>query len=130
MAHRPQAEAWLHAYLRKYPAHRLAWTRLLQNLENTGQYAAKAKVYKDYSKRFALTTTERVDWANTYLKLFDNQAAWDVLQVDNRKITDAELLALRAPRWPGTWNSTTSCRSPWKKCWRSRVRSTVATRVS
>ncbi|SDN39649.1 Tetratricopeptide repeat-containing protein [Pseudomonas arsenicoxydans] len=91
-----QAEAWLHAYLRKYPAHRLAWTRLLQNLESTGQFAAKVEVYKNYSKRFALTTTERVDWANTDLKLFDNQAAWDVLQVDNRKITDDSYWRLRA----------------------------------
>ena len=91
-----QAEAWLHAYLRKYPQHRLAWTRLLQNLENTGQYASKAKVYKDYSKRFALTTTERVDWVDTYLKLFDNKAAWQVLQVDNRKITDPNYWRSRA----------------------------------
>jgi hypothetical protein len=91
-----QAEAWLHAYLRKYPAHRLAWTRLLQNLESTGQFAAKVEVYKNYSKRFALTTTERVDWANTDLKLFDNQAAWDVLQVDNTKITDDSYWRLRA----------------------------------
>ncbi|MFJ7284886.1 tetratricopeptide repeat protein [Pseudomonas sp. NPDC099000] len=91
-----QAEAWLHAYLRKYPAHRLAWTRLLQNLENTGQFAKKTEVYQRYSKRFALTTTERVDWASTDLKLFDNQAAWDVLQVDNRKITDAGYWRLRA----------------------------------
>jgi predicted Zn-dependent protease len=91
-----QAEAWLHDYLRKYPKHRLAWTRLLQNLENTGQYAVKAKVYKDYSKRFALTTTERVDWVDTYLKLFDNQAAWQVLQVDNRTITDQNYWRSRA----------------------------------
>ncbi|MFU2327314.1 tetratricopeptide repeat protein [Pseudomonas sp. NFX98] len=91
-----QAEAWLHTYLRKYPQHRLAWTRLLQNLENTGQYAAKAKVYKDYSKRFALTSTERVDWVDTYLKLFDNKSAWQVLQVDNRKITDPNYWRSRA----------------------------------
>ncbi|MDZ5433345.1 tetratricopeptide repeat protein [Pseudomonas fluorescens] len=91
-----QAEAWLHTYLRKYPQHRLAWTRLLQNLENTGQYAAKAKVYKDYSKRFALTTTERVDWVDTYLKLFDNPSAWQVLQVDNRKIVDPNYWRSRA----------------------------------
>ncbi|RON17890.1 biofilm formation protein PelB [Pseudomonas brassicacearum] len=91
-----QAEAWLRAYLNKYPTHRLAWTRLVQNLENTGQYAHKAETYKSYSKRFALTTTERIDWANTYLKLFDNQAAWSVLQIDNRKITDEEYWSLRS----------------------------------
>lgn len=91
-----QAEAWLRTYLRKYPTHRLAWTRLVQNLENTGQYAAKAKAYTDYSKRFALTTTERVDWVDTYLKQFDNQAAWQVLQVDNRTITDQNYWRSRA----------------------------------
>jgi len=91
-----QAQAWLHTYLRKYPKHRLAWTRLLQNLENTGQFAAKVKVYKDYSKRFALTITERVDWAGTYLKLFDNQAAWNVLQVNTRTITDQNYWTTRA----------------------------------
>lgn len=91
-----EAEAWLHTYLRKYPKHRLAWTRLLQNLENTGQYAAKANVYKDYSKRFALTTTERIDWVDTYLKLFDSTSAWQVLQVDNRTITDPEYWRSRA----------------------------------
>lgn len=91
-----EAEAWLHAYLRKYPSHRLAWTRLLQNLENTGQFAVKAKVYKDYSKRFKLNTVEQVDWANTYLKLFDNQAAWSVVQADDDRITDADYWRTRA----------------------------------
>lgn len=91
------AEAWLHTYVRKYPKHRLAWTRLLQNLENTGQYAVKARVYKDYSKRFALTIPERIDWAGTHLKLFDNQAAWNVLQVKNSdKITDKDYWTTRA----------------------------------
>ena len=91
-----EAEAWLRAYLNKYPTHRLAWTRLVQNLENTGQYAHKAETYKSYSKRFALTTTERIDWANTYLKLFDNQSAWGVVQIDNRKINDEEYWSLRS----------------------------------
>ena len=91
-----EAEAWLRAYLNKYPTHRLAWTRLVQNLENTGQYAHKAETYKSYSKRFALTTSERIDWANTYLKLFDNQSAWGVVQIDNRKITDEEYWSLRS----------------------------------
>ncbi|MCW6179544.1 tetratricopeptide repeat protein, partial [Klebsiella pneumoniae] len=50
-----QAEAWLRDYLRKYPKHRLAWTRLLQNLENTGQFEARVAVFKDYAKRFTLT---------------------------------------------------------------------------
>lgn len=91
-----EAEAWFRTYLRKYPMHRMAWTRLLQNLENTGQFAAKSKVYGDYSKRFALTTTERVDWSDTYLKQFDSRSAWKVLQVDNRKITDPDYWRARA----------------------------------
>jgi hypothetical protein len=91
-----QAESWLRGYVRKYPGHRLAWSRLVQNLENTGQYAAKAEVYKRFSKRFTLTSTERVDWASTYLVLFDSQSAWDVMQVDNSKITDPNYWRLRA----------------------------------
>lgn len=91
------AETWLHSYVRKYPKHRLAWSRLLQNLENTGQYAVKARVYKDYAKRFTLTIPERIDWAGTHLKLFDNQAAWSVLQVKNRdKIKDKDYWTTRA----------------------------------
>lgn len=82
-----QAASWLTSYVSKYPKQRQAWTRLLQNLENSGQFAAKAQAYTELSKRFALTTPERVDWAGTYLKLADKQAAWNVLQVDNRAIT-------------------------------------------
>ncbi|WP_433767710.1 tetratricopeptide repeat protein [Pseudomonas putida] len=91
-----EAEAWFRAYVRKYPEHRLAWTRLLQNLENTGQFEAKSKVYKDYSKRFKLNTTEQVDWANTYLKLFDYQGAWSVLKEDDQSITDESYWRTRA----------------------------------
>lgn len=91
-----EAEAWLRSYLRKYPKHRLAWTRLLQNLENTGQFAAKSKVFKDYSKRFVLTSTEQVDWANTYLKLFDNQAAWEVVKANDASIVDENYWRTRA----------------------------------
>jgi len=91
-----QAETWLRKYVRKYPAHHLAWTRLLQNLENTGQFAAKANVYKDMSKRFTLTSTERVDWASTYMVLFDNQAAWEALNVDNDRINDPAYWRTRA----------------------------------
>jgi hypothetical protein len=91
-----QAEAWLRTYLNKYPTHHLAWTRLLQNLESTGQYAQKTETYQSYSKRFDLTTTERVDWANTYLKLFDSQSAWGVLQIENRTISDEGYWRLRS----------------------------------
>ncbi|SFB00129.1 tetratricopeptide repeat protein [Pseudomonas sp. NFPP24] len=91
-----EAEAWLRTYLRKYPAHRLAWTRLLHNLENTGQFAAKGKLYKDYAKRYTLTTAELVDWASTQMKLFDEPAAWEVVKSDDSSIDDPEYWRTRA----------------------------------
>ena len=91
-----EAEAWLRAYLRTYPSHRLAWSRLLQNLENTGQFAAKSKVYNDFAKRYRLTTTEQVDWVGTEMKLFDEQAAWAVVKQDDPTIKDPEYWHARA----------------------------------
>ncbi|VVM81719.1 hypothetical protein PS645_02306 [Pseudomonas fluorescens] len=91
-----EAETWFRAYVQKYPAHRLGWTRLLQNLENTGQFDAKSKVYERYSKRFKLTTVEQVDWANTYLKLFDYESAWSVVQTDDQSIDDVDYWHTRA----------------------------------
>lgn len=91
-----QAEAWLRKYVRKYPAHHLAWTRLLQNLENTGQFAKKTEVYQDMSKRFTLTSAERDEWAHTYLLLFDNRAAWDVVKVNDQSISDKGYWRVRA----------------------------------
>ncbi len=91
-----QAESWLRDYLRTYPMHRLAWVRLLQNLENTGKYAERIPVYKGFDKRFKLTTVERVDYANAYLKLFDNQGAWNVLQAGGENNTDPSYWATRA----------------------------------
>ena len=91
-----QAESWLRNYLRKYPMHRLAWVRLLQNLENTGKYAERIPVYKGFSKRFSLTSTEQVDYANAYLKLFDNQGAWSVLQAGRKTHTDPDYWTTRA----------------------------------
>ena len=83
-------------YLRKYPAHRLAWTRLLQNLENTGQFAKKTEVYQDMSKRFTLTGAERVEWAHTYLLLFDDRQAWEVVKANDPAITDPDYWRVRA----------------------------------
>ncbi|MFK9003428.1 tetratricopeptide repeat protein [Pseudomonas pergaminensis] len=91
-----EAEAWLRTYLRKYPSHRLAWTRLLQNLENTGQFAAKGTLYKDYAKRYKLTTAELVDWASTEMKLFNEQAAWEVVKSADASIDDPEYWRTRA----------------------------------
>ena len=84
-----QAEKWLRNYVAKYPQHRLAWVRLLQNLENTEQYQARVAIWQNFAKRFPLSSTERVDWANNYLKLFDRQSAWTVITaVDGDKIND------------------------------------------
>lgn len=91
-----EAEAWLRTYLRKYPSHRLAWTRLLQNLENTGQFAAKGTLYKGYAKRYKLTTAELVDWASTEMKLFNEQAAWEVVKSADTSIDDPEYWRTRA----------------------------------
>ncbi|MPQ67664.1 MULTISPECIES: tetratricopeptide repeat protein [unclassified Pseudomonas] len=92
-----QAEAWLRRYVAKYPKHRLAWVRLLQNLENTEQYTARLDVWQSFAKRFPLSSTERVDWANNHLKLFDSPSAWKVITaVDGNKINDLDYWQSRA----------------------------------
>ena len=90
------AEAVLRASLQKYPKQRLAWMRLSQNLENTEQYPAKTRVMQDMARHFPITVAERVDWASTHLRFFDNQGAWQVLDIDNQHIDDAEYWDLRA----------------------------------
>ena len=91
-----QAERWLRGYLRGYPGHRLAWMRLIQNLENTQQYAAEAEAWEAMSRHFSLSTSERVDWAQVHWKLFDAQRAWQVLDVDYSAIDDPEYWRVRA----------------------------------
>ncbi|WP_339071630.1 tetratricopeptide repeat protein [Pseudomonas idahonensis] len=92
-----QGEQWLRRYVAKYPKHRLAWVRLLQNLENTEQYPERLVVWKRFAGLYPLTSTERVDWANNYLKLFDSQSAWKVITaVDGNKIDDLNYWQSRA----------------------------------
>lgn len=92
-----QGEKWLRAYVAKYPKQRLAWVRLLQNLENTEQYPERLVIWTRFAKGFRLTSTERVDWANNYLKLFDSQSAWKVITaVDGSKINDLNYWQSRA----------------------------------
>lgn len=91
-----QAEAVLRASLKKYPKQRLAWERLSQNLDNTEQYQAKTLVMQAMSQHFPITIVERVDWANSHLKFFDTQGAWDVLDINNSAIDDASYWHLRA----------------------------------
>ncbi|NWB93265.1 tetratricopeptide repeat protein [Pseudomonas agarici] len=86
-----EAEKWLRSYLVQHPRHRLAWVRLVQNLENTEQYQARLEVWKSFAKSYPLSSTERVDWSNNYLKLFDSPSAWKVLTaVDGNKIDDID----------------------------------------
>src|SRR5690606_19047801 len=85
-----QAELWLRDYLRSYPQHRLAWVRLLQNLENTQQYQAEAQSWAALAKHFPLSIAERVDWAEIHWKLFDPSSAWEVLDVDASDIDDPD----------------------------------------
>ncbi|MCU1729655.1 tetratricopeptide repeat protein [Pseudomonas sp. 7P_10.2_Bac1] len=91
-----QAEAWLRASLKKYPKQRLAWMRLSQNLENTEQFPAKAKVLQAMSRHFPLTVSERVDQASVHLKFFDTQGAWQALDIPNKTIDDPSYWEMRA----------------------------------
>lgn len=91
-----QAELWLRDYLRSYPQHRLAWMRLLQNLENTQQYQAEAQTWEAMAKHFPLSIAERVDWAEIHWKLFDPSTAWEVLDIDASDIDDPDYWRVRA----------------------------------
>lgn len=92
-----RGEQWLRRYVGKYPKHRLAWVRLLQNLENTAQYPQRLAVWKRFAGLYPLTSTERVDWANNHLKLFDSPSAWKVITaVDGNKIDDFNYWQSRA----------------------------------
>ncbi|KAF0866061.1 tetratricopeptide repeat protein [Pseudomonas sp. LD120] len=92
-----QAEQWLRRYVGQYPKHRLAWVRLLQNLENTEQYPQRLLVWNRFAKGYSLSSTERVDWVNNHLKLFDSQAAWKVITaVDGNTINDLNYWQSRA----------------------------------
>ncbi len=90
------AEDWLRSYVKRHPTHRLAWSRLIQNLENTRQIQAKADVLGRMSLRFELTPEERVDWANTAWRLHQPEKAWSILQVDSSGITLADYWRTRA----------------------------------
>ncbi|UAW99488.1 tetratricopeptide repeat protein [Halopseudomonas nanhaiensis] len=91
-----EAETWLRSYLQRQPRHRLAWSRLSQNLENTGQLQSKFETLQRMAKRFKLDSQELVDWANTAWRLHQPELAWQVLQVDTRGITDPEYWRTRA----------------------------------
>ncbi|MFO7705369.1 MAG: tetratricopeptide repeat protein [Halopseudomonas sp.] len=85
-----RTEAWLRQYLSRYPSHRLAWIRLVQNLENTQQYEAQIAVWENMASQFELSTDERLEWASAYWRLDQPERAWDILAIDNRAITDPD----------------------------------------
>ena len=85
-----QTEAWLRQYLRSYPSHRMAWVRLLQNLENTQQFEAQTVVWDNMANRFELSITERIEWASAYWRIYQPERAWEILDIDSRDIDDPE----------------------------------------
>ncbi|HDZ57381.1 MAG TPA: tetratricopeptide repeat protein [Pseudomonas xinjiangensis] len=78
-----QSEEWLRNYLHSHPGHRLAWLRLIQNLENTHQHGAEADIWQAMATHFPLSTVERIDWASLHWKLYQPQLAWTVLNANN-----------------------------------------------
>lgn len=85
-----RSEAWLRQYLRRYPSHRLAWERLVQNLENTQQFEAQTAVWDRMAQRFDLSIAERIQWASAYWRIYQPERAWDILDIDNSNIDDPE----------------------------------------
>ncbi len=93
----PEAsERWLRDYLRRHPLHRLAWLRLIQNLEQTQQYESEAKAWQQMSRYFPLSTGERVEWAGSHWRVFQPQLAWQVLQINAANETSPEFWRTRA----------------------------------
>ncbi len=91
-----QAEQWLREYLRGHPGHQLAWMRLLQILELTQQLAAQSELWAQIEQRFGLTIAQRVDWAEIEWQLFNQLAAWQVLNsIDSDSVTDEAYWRLR-----------------------------------
>lgn len=84
---RPEgAERWLRGYLERHPSHRLAWTRLLANLENTQKYAAQLEVWEAMDRRFELNIDERINWASAYWRLYQPEQALAVLDIDTSDV--------------------------------------------
>lgn len=91
-----QSEHWLRNYLKVYPQHRLAWTRLQQNFEQVQHLAAETQLWGEIDRRFGLTIAQRIDWAEVEWQLFNPQAAWEVLNaVDNDSVADEGYWRLR-----------------------------------
>ena len=91
-----RAERWLRTYVQRQPGHRLAWSRLAQNLENTGQLQAKLQMLQSMAQRFPQSAGEIVDRANTAWRLHQPELAWDILRAGGNHTGDAEYWRTRA----------------------------------
>jgi len=91
-----QSERWLRRYLERAPAHRMAWVKLIQNLQNTLQLDAEAQVWKDFSKHHTLTTADRVSWAEVLWNSYQPEQAWQVLNEGTLEVSEAGFWRLRA----------------------------------
>lgn len=94
-----EEEQWLRNYIKAHPGHELAWVRLQQLLERTQQFEAETQVWVQLDKRFGVSTSGRIHWAQAHWQLFDDETAWQVLVAKNahaEKITDPEYWRLRA----------------------------------
>jgi hypothetical protein len=88
------ADTWLSTYVQRYPSHRQAWSGLLQVQQAHRSAAVQARTWSMIAQRFGLTPRERVEWADTYVRDGNPQAAWTALQTDTQGIQD-----------PGYWRS-------------------------
>lgn len=92
-----QGELWLRGYLHDNPEHTRAWLRLQQILAHTQQNAAEIQVWAEIDRRFGLSSSQRVSWAEAHWNLFDAPAAWRVLEVvDVSQVKDEAYWRLRA----------------------------------
>ncbi len=92
-----QAERWLRRYVHLHPAHKLAWMRLQQLLQQTQQLDAQVALWAELERRFGLSIAQRLEWAEAEWQRFEPQAAWQVLErIDKGSVTDQPFWRLRA----------------------------------
>ena len=75
------AENWLRGYLQRAASQRLAWTRLMQNLQNRQLLQREADTWPQFAGRHQLTISERMSWAEVLWNLYQPEQAWQVLDV-------------------------------------------------
>ncbi|WP_341707431.1 tetratricopeptide repeat protein [Halopseudomonas sp.] len=91
-----QAERWLRSYVARVPSHRLAWSKLLQNLQNTQQPDAEVETWQAFATHHALTLDERRRWAEVLWDTYQPELAWKVIDVPTQGMADADFWRLRA----------------------------------